>query len=111
MLAKKYRLPVQSAIGKKGRDMKFRNFLVKIFSGPEDFSRFGIVLKKGAVKKASDRNRIRRAMFDSIRMRRKDFDFPKNDYLIIAGPQILNLPVEEIKKEISDAFDVIIKQR
>ena len=110
MLAKKYRLPVQTVIGKKGKDMRFPNFLIKIFSSSNIYSRFGVVLKKGTVKKASDRNRIRRAIFDAIRIRQKDFEFPNADFLIIAGSSVSSLPVSEIKKEISGTFDVIINK-
>lgn len=111
MLAKKYRLPVQSAIGKKGKEIRLPDFLVKIFSSSNAYARFGVILKKGTVKKASDRNKMRRLIFNCIRMRQKDFNLPNSDILIIAGSDILKLPVTEIRKEINSAFDVIIKQR
>ncbi len=111
MLAKKYRLPIQTAVGKKGKEFRFPDFLIKILPGPENFSRFGVVLKKGSVKNASERNRIRRAILESIRMRRKDHDIPENDFLIITGSGISGMTGADIKKEISDAFDVIMKQR
>ena len=110
MLAKKYRLPVQTAIGKRGRDARFPDFLIKIFSSPNSYPRFGVVLKKGTVKKAVDRNRIRRAIFDAIRIRQKDFNSPGFDFLIIAGSAVLKLSIAELKKEINSAFDVIMKQ-
>ncbi len=110
MLAKKYRLPVQTAIGKRGKETRFPDFLIKIFSSPNDFSRFGVVLKKGAVKKSVDRNRIRRAIFDAIRIRQKDFNSPGFDFLIIAGSAVLKLPVAELKQKISNAFDGIMKR-
>ncbi len=110
MLAKKYRLPIQTAIGKKGKEMRFQDFLVKIFSSNLPYSRFGIILKKGAIKKASDRNRIRRAIFDAIRIRQKDFSLPNSDLLIITGSRISGAATEEIRKEINGVFDVIMKR-
>lgn len=104
MLAKKYRLPVQSAVGKKGKEMHFPHFLIKIFTSQLPYSRFGVVLKKGIAKKAVDRNRVRRTIFDAIRKTENSTAIPNRDIIIIVGKAVPQMKREILTAEITAAI-------
>lgn len=95
MLAKKYRLPIQSVIGKKewGK-LKTPFFLIKIFSNQFSYARFGIIISKKVAPKATARNRIKRIIFSACNPKEN----AGKDFLIIANPKIKELGKEEIKK-------------
>lgn len=98
MLAKKYRLPIQGVVGKSGRSIRGRYFLLKVFSSNLAFNRFGIIISKKVAKQSSKRNRIKRIIFDALRK----FIFsqtPRKDYLFIISPKIQELKPEQIKEE------------
>lgn len=109
MLAKKYRLPVQFVVGKKGEEMRFRNFLFKIFPSRLPYSRFGIILKKGIAKKAVDRNRARRTIFDVVRKLNAAILLPNRDIIIIVGKSALQLEPEIFIQEMQSAISGIMK--
>ena len=100
MLSKQYRLPIQSIPKKDGRTIKGRYFLFKVFPNDLSFNRFGIIISKKVAKKSTERNRLKRLMFNAL----KDDLLPRqgagNDFLIIVSPNILKLSPEEIKKEL-----------
>ena len=118
MLAKKHRLPIQSVLRKNGYSFKSRYFLFKIFSGKTRstrstssgqavFNRFGVIISKKVSKKAVDRNRLKRIVFDSV----KKFTFSQSkdgfnglDILIILSPGVANLKKIDIIKEINESF-------
>src|SRR3989338_9148980 len=97
MLPKKYRLPIQNFVGKKGGSEKSRYFLLKIFPGVHKFSRFGIIISSKVSKKAVDRNRIKRRIFNFVREIKNQL--PLNDYLIIVHPEASKLNKKELVKE------------
>lgn len=108
MLAKKYRLPVQTAVGKKGKETHFPDFLIKIFPNSLTHPRFGVILKKGVVKKAVDRNRIRRTVFDAIRNSENFAALPNLDVMIIAGKPVVQMKKEILISRIQSAISAII---
>ena len=102
MLPKKYRLPIQNFVGKKGRSDKSRYFLLKIFPGVYKFSRFGIIISRRVSKKAVDRNRIKRQIFNFLREIKNQL--PIKDYLIIVHPEAAKLDKSSLKAEIAKIF-------
>ena len=103
MLAKKYRLPIQSVMRKSGQSIKGRYFLLKVFSSNLAFNRFGIIISKKVAKLSSRRNRIKRIIFNAT----QEFLFSGSqhkDYLIIVSPKAAALNPEDIKKEITIFF-------
>ena len=85
--------------------------LVKIFPSSLPYPRFGVVLKKGILKKAVDRNRVRRAIFDSLQPWITSAPAVAKDFLVIARTPLIRLPIPELKKEVAAAFDRIVTQR
>lgn len=100
MLAKKYRLPIQSVLGKGGKVIKTPFFLLKIFSSRFPYSRFGIIISKKVAAKSTDRNRLRRIIFSALGPKENS----GKDFLIIVSPKIKELKKEEIINYVSNFF-------
>ncbi len=103
MLAKKYRFPIQSTQGMRGHTFPFPGFSVKVFPTSLPYARFGVILKKGIVKKASDRTRLRRIFFNALR----SIDAPKivsrRDMLFIANAAAPDIVPEDLAGSIAAA--------
>ena len=107
MLSKKYRLPIQNFVAKKGVSGRSRYFLLKIFPLPTGIrqsaekagahSRFGIIISSKVSKKAVNRNRIKRQIFNFIREAKNQL--PVKDYLIIVHPEVTKLNKQELQQE------------
>jgi len=112
MLAKKYRLPIQSVLNKSGRTFKSRSFLIKIFAGQEKFNRFGVVISKKVDKRAVGRNKIKRIVLDLSKKFISQSEDSKNinkfDVLIIISPVMIKMEKADIIKELEDAFQKIL---
>lgn len=107
MLSKKFRLPIQNFINKKGKSVKSRFFLLKDFGTAVGFSRFGIIISAKVSKKAVERNRIKRTLFNFLQDKRNKL--PISDYLIIVYPEAANLKKEELQTEVSKILNLEIE--
>lgn len=103
MLAKKYRLPIQSVIGKNGRAVKTPFFLIKIFPNQLHYSRSGAVISKKFSAKATARNKLKRIIFSELTPLLKGVS--GRDFLVIVNPKVKNLDREEIAVHLQEVFD------
>jgi len=103
MLAKKFRLPIRSWMKDKSKitiTKKGNFFIVKVRPNDLGFSRFGTTVSSKTVKKATQRNRLKRIIFNFIRL--NDFHLrPGKDFLIIALPIVSQSAKADIKKELN----------
>ena len=115
MLAKKYRLQIQDWLKNKNKKIFTRKsnfFIAKFSSNKLNFSRFGVIISVKVSKSAVKRNKIKRIIFDFIRLN-KFYELPGNDVAITVLPPTAKLmrakprserssaTGEEIEKEIS----------
>jgi ribonuclease P protein component len=84
MLAKKFRLPIQEFYRKSSQNTRTKYFTVKIFKPEKPYARLGVVVSKKVANKASDRNSLRRLIFNFARDNYQRLAV--NDYLIILLP-------------------------
>lgn len=90
MLAKKYKLPVKEFLDKKPRiSGRTKFFLVRILLNNLKFSRFGVVISKKVSPSAVVRNKIKRIIFDFVRV---------NKLHLKLGKDILLTAIFQIKK-------------
>ncbi len=100
MIAKKYKLPIQQVLRKKADVVSGSNFFsVKVFNNSLPISRFGIVISKKVSAKATERNKIKRKIFNFIQ-KRKIYLKGGKDFLIIVKPIAKNISNELLKKEL-----------
>ena len=102
MLAKKYRLPIQEFIGRRGNQAKTGFFILKSFPPEKDYRRLGAVISGKVLRKSTPRNRLRRTIFDFFTRQQKTL--PVKDYLIIVLAPVARLQEEELKRELEKIF-------
>lgn len=100
MLQKSERLTKTDFVGLRPRII-FRGSFVDIAVIPAEKSRFACVLAKKRVKRAVDRNRIKRKIYHIIKKIKT-----KNTYLIIVYPKAITLSAEykQLQEEITLGF-------
>ena len=64
------------------------------------YSRFGVILSRKSEKKATRRNRMKRMIFNFVRLKKLNSD-PGYDFLIIARPQAFTAEKKEIEAELN----------
>lgn len=89
MLAKKYRLPVQSVLSQKGIARRGRYFYVKVFKAALPYSRAGVVVSGKVAPKASARNKLKRLVYEKLRVVLPQL--AAADYLVIAQPAVYEI--------------------
>lgn len=83
MLAKKFRLQIQNWLKNREKKIITRKsdfFIVKIAANELNFGRIGVIISRKVSKSAVRRNKIKRTIFDFIRL---------NEYHKISGKDIL----------------------
>ena len=91
MIARKYRLNRENIdfILKKGKLLKSRFFLIRIVQNSLEFNRFALIVSKKIHKKAVDRNKLRRQIFESIRLNMPLNNLKKSDIVLIPKKKII----------------------
>lgn len=103
MLPKSERLTKKDFIGLRPQ-IVFRGTFVDIAVSPADSSRFACVIAKKRIKKAVDRNTVKRKIYHCIYDKK-----PKNSLLVIIYPKTtaLTSSYSQMKEEIHQAFDTL----
>jgi len=114
MLAKKFRLPIQLWMNparneisngvkdknKKAITKKGNFFIVKVLPNNLGLSRFGTIISLRVAKKATQRNRLKRIIFNFIRL--NNFHLrPGKDFLITVLPVAGQSVKTDIEKELN----------
>jgi ribonuclease P protein component len=100
MLPKSERLTKNDFVGLRPRII-FRGTFVDIAVSPAPKSRFACVISKKRIKRAVDRNTVKRKIYHSIRNLNS-----KESYLMVIYPKVtvLDSPYSQIKEEINSVF-------
>lgn len=101
MLEKRRRLAVPIGIRKPGKTARGEYFLVKRMPANGE-SRFGVVVGKGVARKATERNRLRRAAYEVIRKKLESSH--EADILITVLPRAVGLAPKEFNKILEQAL-------
>ena len=100
MLAKKFRLPIQSFHRLRARSANGHYFSYKNVPNNLPYSRFGAILSRRTEKRAVRRNKMRRIIFDHVRSGNLHHN-PGYDFLIIARPEAFTARKQEIEAELN----------
>lgn len=103
MLAKKFRLPIQQWMRNKNKKIitkKGNFFIVKTALNNLKLNRFGVIISSRIIKKATQRNRLKRMTFDFIHLSGVG-RLSGKDILIIAQPSVGWAKELEMKKELN----------
>ena len=104
MLPKSRRLPIADFFSSRAprpvRILRNQIFSIKIYTPALKYSRFGVVVSKKMADKASARVKIKRIIFNFLRLHSKSL--PVFDYLILPSPSIIKLDSTAIEKSLSE---------
>jgi len=106
MLAKKNRLKKKTdfeSVFKNGKSLKEGSVILKYLFKGSKISRFGVVVSKKIDKKTNVRNRIKRKISESIRLRLKNFK-KGIDVIVITLPGIEKNDFKEIDNLLDKLF-------
>ncbi|MCK9186610.1 ribonuclease P protein component [Candidatus Gracilibacteria bacterium] len=101
MIAKKFKIPKKyiELILKKGESFDSKLFVVRFWENKIGFPRFRIIVSTKFAKKAVDRNRVRRQVYEALRLIIKEKPSLKPlDMILIPKKQILSKEFKEIYK-------------
>lgn len=109
MLAKKFRLQIQNWLKNRNKNLPAGRqgvisrrsdfFIVRMSANDLNFSRFGVVISAKVSKSAVKRNRIKRIIYDFVRLNKLN-EIGGKDVVITALPPVEKLERSEIEKEI-----------
>jgi len=105
MLSHKYRFHSRGGVRyvyQKGKTV--RTPLVAIVFAPNlrHYQRFGIVISKKVLKSAVGRNRIRRRLYEALRLELPNFSYPMDCLLVVHSRAVMTTPFPELRRLVSD---------
>lgn len=113
MLAGKYRFHSRGGVRyvlSKGKSIRNQDITVVFAPNSRGRQRFAVVVSKKVLKPAVGRNRIRRRIYEAIRLN-KPADAVATDFIfIINSRDILTVSFDDLTSRISSLFDQIVLQ-
>ncbi len=106
MLAKKFRLQIQNWLKNRNKKIISRRsdfFIVRMSANDLSFSRFGVIISAKVSKSAVKRNRIKRIIYDFIRLN-KLYEIGGRDAAITVLSATAKLDKNEIEKELKNVI-------
>ncbi|MFA6136207.1 MAG: ribonuclease P protein component [Candidatus Paceibacterota bacterium] len=113
MLPKKYRLTVgffKNLVTENKKPNKIIDvgiFSAKVYSSGNKFSRFAVVMSSANFKKATERNRLRRMVYEIIN-KKEIHKLQGRDFVFFLRKKILKADSNELKSEISKSLSSVI---
>ena len=104
MLSKKYRFHSRGGVKytyQKGKTIRTPKLSLIYAPNERGFQRFGVVISKKVLKSAVGRNRIRRRVYEIIRLHREQFPAKTDFIFVVYSKDLLTMPVEELSSLIS----------
>jgi len=103
MILKKYKVPKVDIpyILNKGQLSNSDFFIIRYRKNDENFSRFRVIISKKLEAKAVKRNKLRRQIYEAIRLNLEN-DVENNDYILIPKKKIIEKKYQEILEDIRD---------
>lgn len=105
MLAKKFRLPIQTFPRQARTVFRDKYLTIKVSPNSVGYSRVGVLVSKAKVKQPVKRNLLRRRILDFFRLEKKFIEsrnIPGMDLLLILNTAIMELTKEELWRELKD---------
>lgn len=103
MLKKRYRFHSRGGVKytyQKGSTIRTPEISLVYANNSRNHQRFGVVVSKKVLKSAVSRNRIRRRVYEAIRLELPDFSANLDCLFIINRKDIINIPFRELRYNI-----------
>lgn len=108
MLAKKYRFHSRGGVRftyQKGKTIRMPKLSLVHNDNSRGHQRFAVVISKKVMKSAVGRNRVRRRVYEAIRMNLPYFKDKKDCIFVIYSKDIKDMPYEKLIKLIRDLLE------
>lgn len=100
MLNKKYRFHSRGGVRytyQNGKTVRTPKISLVYNKNERGFQRFAVVVSKKVLKSAVGRNRIRRRVYEAIRLELSDFQRPQDSIFIIYNKDVKDMPFLELR--------------
>lgn len=108
MIAKNFRIPREriAYILNKGKEGSSRLFIIRFLKNNESFPRFRTVISKKISAKAVKRNRLRRQIYEAVRIGLKESKLKDSlDIILIPKKKITESQYEDISTDIKNILN------
>ena len=108
MLNSKYRFHSRGGVRytyQKGKTIRTPILSLVYNHNDHGFQRFAVVVSKKVEKSAVGRNRIRRRIYEAIRLELPEYKTKNDNIFVVYSKSLMTLPFEEIRKEIRSLLE------
>lgn len=101
MLNKKYRFHSRGGVNytyQHGKTIRTPSMALIYNKNERGFERFAVVVSKKVLKSAVGRNRIRRRVYEAIRLELPNFQTPQDSIFVIYNKSIKDLPFVKLRE-------------
>ena len=70
-----------------------------------EMQRFGVVISKKVLKSAVGRNRVRRRVYEAIRLELPEFTTHQDNLFVIFSPTLATMPFRELRQTIHELLE------
>lgn len=105
MLSKKYRFHSRGGVRfvyQKGKTIRSAKMSLTVMPNSRGFTRFAVVVSKKVNKTAVGRNRIRRRVYEALRVNFEHIPMQKDYIFTVFTKEILTMPFPELEKLLGD---------
>ncbi|MBQ6396013.1 ribonuclease P protein component [Candidatus Saccharibacteria bacterium] len=103
MLSSKYRFHSRGGVKytyKHGKTLRRPDLSLVFSENSKGKTRFAVVVSKKVLKSAVGRNRIRRRVYEAIRLNFSSFKTPRDYIFVVYNPSVKTIPFSELEKTI-----------
>lgn len=112
MLSQKYRFHSRGGVNyvyQKGTTYRTPTLTLTTHPNARGFQRFAVVVSKKVLKSAVGRNRIRRRIYEAIRLNLSHLPVARDYIFVVRSPEYTTMPFSEIQNNIFHLLDRIEK--
>ena len=113
MLSKSYRFHSRGGVRyvyQKGKTIRTPILSLVYTPNTRGYQRFGVVVSKKVLKSAVGRNRIRRRVYEAIRLELPEFTTPQDCLFVIFNKSISTMPFLELRRTIHELLERSLTQ-
>ena len=108
MLSAKYRFHSRGGVRytyQKGKTLRTPELSLVFNSNDRGYTRFAVVVSKKVAKSAILRNRIRRRLYEAIRLDLDHYSRPQDNIFVVYSKSLATLPFDELRRRISSLLE------
>lgn len=108
MIAQKYRFHSRGGVRytyQHGKAVRTPLFSVIYAQNSRNKQRYAVVISKKVIKSAVGRNRVRRRVYEALRLEIKDFPEPVDRIFVVYNKSVINIPFTELRRTVRELLE------